>query len=80
MVPSKIPSVAVLPRFRYWVPDASVNLDDLATDFAKVKAAGMGGMELIGYYLYGDFPRAAVLTAGGPAPTDWTKYGWGTDA
>lgn len=72
------PSVHVRPRFRYWIPDASVNLDNVAADFAKVKAVGMGGLELLGYYLYGDFP--ANEGVGGPIPTDWTKYGWGTEA
>ena len=43
------PSVHVRPRFRYWIPDASVNLTEVAADFAKVKAVGMGGLELLGY-------------------------------
>ncbi|KAK3641355.1 hypothetical protein LTR56_011383 [Elasticomyces elasticus] len=68
------PSVHVRPRFRYWIPDASVDLDEVASDFAAVKAVGMGGMELLGYYLYGNYPYAS------PVPTDWTIYGWGTDA
>ncbi|KAK5129265.1 hypothetical protein LTR08_003644 [Meristemomyces frigidus] len=74
----KNPSVHVRPRFRYWIPDASVNLDEVAADFARVKAVGMGGLELLGYYLYGDFPH--LVAEGGPIPTDWTKYGWGTEA
>ncbi|KAK3647114.1 hypothetical protein LTR56_008282 [Elasticomyces elasticus] len=68
------PSVHVRPRFRYWIPDASVDLDEVAADFAAVKAVGMGEMELLGYYLYGNYPYAT------PVPTDWTIYGWGTDA
>ncbi|KAK4555453.1 hypothetical protein LTR86_007205 [Recurvomyces mirabilis] len=72
------PSVHVRPRFRYWIPDASVNLSHVAADFATVKAVGMGGLELLGYYLYGDFPTG--VAEGGPIPVDWTKYGWGTDA
>ena len=72
------PSIFVRPRFRYWIPDASVNLSDVAADFAKVRGVGMGGLELLGYYLYGDFPR--VIAEGGPIPTDWTRYGWGTEA
>ncbi|RMY75379.1 hypothetical protein D0862_13944 [Hortaea werneckii] len=72
------PSAYVRPRFRYWIPDASVPLEEVAADFAKVKAIGMGGMELLGYYLYGNFPTG--VAEGGPTPVDWTEYGWGTDA
>ena len=38
----------------------------------------MGGVELLGYYLYGDYP--SVIAEGGPVPVDWSKYGWGTPA
>lgn len=72
------PSAYVRPRFRYWIPDASVDLDGVADDFAKAKNIGMGGLELLGYYLYGNYP--AVVSEGGPVPVDWTKYGWGTEA
>lgn len=74
----KDPSVHVRPRFRYWIPDASVNLDEVRNDFALINKAGLGGMELLGYYLYGDYPGG--IAEGGPAPTDWTKYGWGSEA
>lgn len=50
----------------------------MAADFARVKAAGMGGMELLGYYLIGNFPYDEDEVR--PAPVDWTKYGWGTEA
>jgi len=72
------PSVHVRPRFRYWIPDASVNLSQVASDFSTVKSVGMGGLELLGYYLYGNYPTG--VAEGGPIPEDWTKYGWGTDA
>lgn len=49
----KDPSVFVRPRFRYWVPDASVDHDILASDIAAAKAAGAGGIEALPYYLYG---------------------------
>ncbi|KAI5261087.1 hypothetical protein E4T47_09525 [Aureobasidium subglaciale] len=69
------PSSNVRPRFRYWVPDASVNLSQVAEDIKEVKKVGAGGVELLGYYNYGDttFFTSAI-------PTDWTKYGWGTQA
>ena len=72
------PSVHVRPRFRYWIPDASVDLSVVADDFSLTNNAGMGGLELLGYYLYGDYP--SVIAEGGPTPVDWTKYGWGTQA
>lgn len=74
----KHPSSIVRPRFRYWIPDASVNLDVVRDDFAKAQKVGMGGLELLGYYLYGNYPN--VIAEGGPVPVDWTRYGWGTEA
>ena len=72
------PSMYVRPKFRYWIPDASINLSTVTEDFGKAKDVGMGGLELLGYYLYGDYP--SVIAEGGPVPVDWTKYGWGTEA
>lgn len=42
------PSSYVRPRFRYWIPDASVDLKVVADDFRKAKEIGMGGLELLG--------------------------------
>ncbi|KAI9687503.1 MAG: hypothetical protein M1822_002113 [Bathelium mastoideum] len=67
------PSVNVRPRFRYWVPDASVDHEQAAQDVATAKAAGAGGVEVLGYYLYNSAP-------GNYAPSDWATYGWGTPA
>lgn len=72
------PSNFVRPRFRYWIPDASVDLDVVADDFKKAKDVGMGGLELLGYYLYGNYP--SFVAEGGPVPVDWIRYGWGTEA
>ena len=69
------PSAAVRPRFRYWLPDASVNLTQVAADIKDVGKVGAGGVELLGYYNYGD-TELFVSTIS----TDWTKYGWGTPA
>ena len=59
------PSAHVRPRFRYWIPDASVNFSVVADDFEIAKEVGMGGLELLGYYLYGNFPHQ--VAEGGPS-------------
>ena len=58
--------------------DASVDLGDIENDFALIAQAGLGGMELLGYYLYGNYP--SMVQEGGPVPVDWTEYGWGSEA
>lgn len=67
------PSVQVRPRFRYWVPDASVDVNQVAADIAEVGRVGGSGIELLGYYLYGYWQP-------GPVAVDWTEYSWGTPA
>ena len=67
------PSVNVRPRFRYWLPDASVDHAQAVQDVAAAKAVGAGGVEVLGYYLYDAAPNNY-------APTNWEIYGWGTPA
>lgn len=72
------PSTNVRPRFRYWVSDASHNLTIVANDVKSLARAGAGGLELMGYYLYGDVGdyygnSAAVIE------TDWTVYCYGSE-
>lgn len=67
------PSPRVRPRFRYWLPDASVNHSQVVADVQEAKRVGAGGIELLGYYNYGD---AGLIQS--TISTDWTKYGWGT--
>jgi hypothetical protein len=43
------PAVHVRPRFRYVVPDASVDTDGVAADIGRVGDVGSGGIELLGY-------------------------------
>lgn len=69
------PSAVIRPRFRYWLPDASVELDQVRADLADAARIGAGGVELLGYYDYGQ-----VELSPDPVPTDWTVYGWGTPA
>jgi hypothetical protein len=72
------PSVYVRPRLRYWPPDASVNLTQVAEDVRQAGRVGAGGVELLGYYLYGNqqfFPGTYDL-----AESDWTVYHFGSPA
>ncbi|KAK6001478.1 hypothetical protein QM012_002809 [Aureobasidium pullulans] len=69
----EVPSRNVRPRFRYWLPDASVNHSQVVDDIKEAKRVGAGGVELLGYYNYGD---SGIIQS--TISTDWTKYGWGT--
>jgi hypothetical protein len=72
------PSANVRPRFRYWLPDASVNSSQVADDIRDAGRVGAGGVELLGYYLYGDvqiFPGNYDLLQ-----SDWTVNYFGSPA
>lgn len=72
------PSAIVRPRFRYWLPDASVNSSQVADDIRDVGRVGAGGVELLGYYLYGNvqiFPGNFSLLQ-----SDWTVNYFGSPA
>jgi hypothetical protein len=72
------PSANVRPRFRYWLPDASVNSSQVADDIRDVGRVGAGGVELLGYYLYGNvqiFPGNFCLLQ-----SDWTVNYFGSPA
>ena len=74
----KDPSANVRPRFRYWLPDASVNSSQVADDIRAAGKVGAGGVELLGYYLYGNvqiFPGNYDLLQ-----SDWTVYYFGSPA
>lgn len=72
------PSSNVRPRFRYWVPDASVNLTQVADDIREAGKIGVGGVELLGYYFYGD----VQLFPGNydSIQSDWTVNYFGSPA
>ncbi|KAI5362475.1 putative Galactose-binding-like domain superfamily [Septoria linicola] len=67
------PPARVRTKFRYWVPDASVDIQAVEEDIAAIGRIGGGGVELLPYYNYGDITPGII-------PTDWTQYGWGTQA
>jgi hypothetical protein len=74
----KAPSANVRPRFRYWLPDASVNSSQVADDIRDAGRVGAGGVELLGYYLYGNvqiFPGNYNLLQ-----SDWTVNYFGSPA
>ena len=73
------PAVESRPKFRYWLPDASVEPAVVASDVKAAGDVGMGGMELLGYYLYGG-PPSNGAGRGLAAPVDWATYGFGTQA
>ncbi|KAJ5769407.1 secreted protein [Penicillium odoratum] len=53
-----------------------MNLDVVAEDVRSIGKAGAGGIELLGYYSYGDAPTfgGSLIT---PLQTDWTVFGFG---
>ncbi|KAH8707659.1 hypothetical protein GQ44DRAFT_691187 [Phaeosphaeriaceae sp. PMI808] len=66
----KDPPIQYRPKFRYWLPDASVTHSSVQDDIRQIAAVGAGGLEFLPFYNYGL----------GPAVTDWSIYGFGTDA
>ena len=64
------PPASSRPKFRYWLPDASVPVSAVKADVAALADISAGGLEFLGFYNYG-FP---------PFSTDWSIYGFGTPA
>ncbi|KAI0891900.1 hypothetical protein F4806DRAFT_506391 [Annulohypoxylon nitens] len=62
------PDVQYRPKFRYWLPDASADVDAVVQDVTNIAAVGAGGLEFIPYYQLG------------PQPTNWSKYGFGSES
>ncbi|KAL2846698.1 hypothetical protein BJY01DRAFT_263257 [Aspergillus pseudoustus] len=65
------PASNVRPRFRYWLPDASVDAEVVAEDVAAVAQVGGGGMEFVPFFDYG-----GALNSN--PPVNWSTYGFGT--
>ncbi|TID14360.1 hypothetical protein E6O75_ATG09439 [Venturia nashicola] len=62
------PGLSVKPKFRYWLPDASVDPDLITDDIRQLGERGVGGTELLNYFR---FPATGVT------PSNWTIYGYG---
>lgn len=61
-------------KFRYWLPDASVNTTTVQNDIRSASSIGAGGVELLPLYNYGGSLAAP------PSGADWATYGFGTEA
>ncbi|KAK2728329.1 hypothetical protein CKAH01_11126, partial [Colletotrichum kahawae] len=56
------------PKFRYWLPDAEVDIEAVTRDMAEIGSVGAGGLEFLPYYQFHS-PSA-----------NWSTYGYGTNA
>ncbi|KAL2823799.1 hypothetical protein BDW59DRAFT_180464 [Aspergillus cavernicola] len=65
------PASNVRPRFRYWLPDASVDGDIVSQDIADVATIGAGGIELVPFFDYGGALNPHP-------PINWSAYNFGT--
>ena len=68
------PSSDYRAHFRYWLPDASIESEQLKLDISSVLSIGAGGVELVGFYNYGGYFGLK------PDSVDWTAAGFGTPA
>lgn len=68
------PEARVRPRLRYWLPDASVDVDVVVKDIASAASIGAGGVEFTPFYEYGGDLGSMPLGA------NWSTYNFGTPA
>lgn len=68
------PPASSRPRFRYWLPDASVDVSVVQADIASAGAIGAGGLEFVPFFNYGGQMGAA------PKGSEWSKYAFGSPA
>src|SRR4051812_47647268 len=66
------PTALVRPRFRYWLPDLSVDERVIREDILSAATIGAGGVEFLPFY------NAGGVLGGAPPGADWVKYGFGT--
>ncbi|KAH9211658.1 hypothetical protein DL95DRAFT_254713, partial [Leptodontidium sp. 2 PMI_412] len=69
---SSLPGASSRPKFRFWLPDASVDLEWLAGDIKQLAAIGAGGVEFNNHFNYGGQIAKPQ--------SDWSDYGFGTEA
>lgn len=68
------PSNSARVKFRYWLPDASVDVNTVQDDIRSAGEIGIGGVELLPLYNYGGSLAPA------PNGSDWARDGFGTDS
>ncbi|KFY14470.1 hypothetical protein V492_02598 [Pseudogymnoascus sp. VKM F-4246] len=61
------PGVATKPKFRYWLPDASIDPTGFSDDIIQLAKRGAGGTELLNYF---GLPTSVT-------PSNWDIYGYG---
>lgn len=66
------PGTAVRPRFRYWLPDATVDLDYLRQDLRDVSALGAGGVQ------FQPIVMSGTMMSPMPPGADWGEGNVGT--
>lgn len=66
------PPASARPRFRYWLPDASVDVASVVSDITAAGSIGAGGVEFVPFFEYGGELGSM------PAGADWATYNFGT--
>ncbi|ORX95728.1 hypothetical protein BCR34DRAFT_579115 [Clohesyomyces aquaticus] len=69
-----VPPLTSRPRFRYWLPDASVDSGVVAANIASIASIGGGGIELVPSFEYGGDSILGKM----PPGADWVTYNFGT--
>ncbi|KAJ5110316.1 hypothetical protein N7532_002961 [Penicillium argentinense] len=66
------PAARLRPRFRYWLPDAGVDVQTVQDNIKSAGAIGAGGVEFLPFYNYGGdlIPK--------PTGANWARDGFGT--
>ena len=68
------PGPHVRPRFRYWVPDASIDGRIIAADIKSAGSIGAGGVEFLPFFNYGGEHGAP------PKGANWSTFAFGSPA
>ena len=66
------PPAVSRPKFRYWLPDPSVDVGTVLDDIRAAGSVGAGGIEFVPFYNYGGELDKYPIGA------DWSKYNFGT--